>query len=79
MANPMRTVSFKLPEQLDDALSDLARRRRSSRSALVREALEGLTAGGRRSVTAAVDALVGPLDGPTDLSTNPKHLTGYGK
>ncbi len=79
MANPMRTVSFKLPEHLDDALSDLARRRKSSRSALVREALEGLATGGRRSVTAAVDALVGPLDGPTDLSTNPKHLAGYGK
>ena len=79
MAKPMRTVSFKLPEHLDDALSDLARRRKSSRSALVREALEGLAAGGRRSVTAAVDVLVGSLDGPIDLSTNPKHLAGYGK
>ena len=79
MANPMRTVSFKLPERLDDALSDLARRRKSSRSAVVREALEELAASGRRSVTAAVDALVGPLDGPGDLSTNPKQLTGYGK
>ena len=79
MAHPMRTVSFKLPEQLDDALSDLAPRRKASRSALVREALEGLAAGGRHSVTAAVDALVGPLGGPTDLSTNPKHLNGYGK
>ena len=79
MANPMRTVSFKLPEHLDDALSDLARRRNSSRSALVREALESLATSGRRSVTAAVDGLVAPLDGPTDLSTNPKHLVGYGK
>ena len=79
MANPMRTVSFKLPEQLDDALSDLARRRKSSRSALVREALASLAAGARLSVTAAVDALVQPLEGPTDLSTNPKHLSGYGK
>ncbi len=26
MANPMRTVSFKLPERLDDALNDLAQR-----------------------------------------------------
>lgn len=79
MTHPMRTVSFKLPEHLDDALSDLARRRKSSRSALLREALEGLATGGRRSVTAAVDRLVGPLDGPTDLSTNRKHLAGYGK
>ena len=78
MANPMRTVSFKLPEKLDDALSDLARRRNSSRSALVREALEGLARSGRSSVTAVVDELVGPLDGPKDLSSNPKHMRGYG-
>lgn len=79
MANPMRTVSFKLPEQLDDALSDLARRRKSSRSALVREALEALAAGECRSVTTVVDELVAPLDGPVDLSTNPRHMSRYGK
>jgi predicted transcriptional regulator len=79
MANPMRTVSFKLPERLDDTLSDMARRRKSSRSALVREALETLAKGKRRSVTAAVDELVTPLEGPADLSTNPKHLIGYGR
>lgn len=79
MANPMRTVSFKLSEQLDDALSELARRRKSSRSALVREALEALAKGTRRSVTAAVDELVTPVEGPADLSTNPKHMIGYGR
>ena len=79
MALPMRTVSFKLPQALADALSDLARQRKSSRSALVREALEVLASSGRRSVTAVVDELIGALDGPTDLSTNPKHLRGYGK
>jgi predicted transcriptional regulator len=75
----MRTVSFKLPELLDDALSDLARRRKSSRSALVREAVEALAKGKRRSVTAAVDELVNTLEGPADLSTNPKHMVGYGR
>lgn len=79
MANPMRTVSFKLPEALDEALTELARRRKSSRSALVREALEGLATTGRRSVTTVVDELIGDLDGPVDLSTNPKHMRGYGK
>jgi predicted transcriptional regulator len=79
MANPMRTVSFKLSEQLDDALSDLAKRRKSSRSALVREALEALAKSKRRSVTAAVDELVAPVEGPADLSTNPKHMVGYGR
>jgi predicted transcriptional regulator len=79
MANPMRTVSFKLPEQLDDALSDLARRRGASRSALVREALEVFARVERRSVTAAVDQFLTPVEGPLDLSTNPKHMTGYGR
>ena len=79
MSHPMRTVSFKLPEALDDALSELARRRKSSRSALVREALKVLTAGGRRSVTAAADELIKALDGPTDLSTGRRHMGGYGK
>jgi predicted transcriptional regulator len=79
MANPMRTISVKLSERLDVALSDLARRRKSSRSALVREAVEALATGTRHSVTAVVDELVGTLDGPPDLSTNPRHLTGYGR
>jgi len=81
MPAPMRTVSFKLPEKLDAALNDLARRRKSTRSALVREALEALAKGKRPSVTAAVDELIGSLEGegPRDLSTNPKHLVGYGR
>lgn len=79
MASPMRAVSVKLSKRLDDALSDLARRRKSSRSALVREALEALATGKRRSVTAVVDELVGALDGPPDLSTNLKHMNRYGK
>jgi predicted transcriptional regulator len=75
----VRTASFKLPESLDDALTELARRRYSKRSAIVREALEGLVRDGQRSATALVDELVGTLEGPSDLSTNPKHMRGYGK
>lgn len=78
MATPMRTVSVKLPERLDAALSDLAHRRRASRSALVREALEALATGPRRSVTSAVDEHIGTVNGPADLSTNPEQLIGYG-
>lgn len=79
MAAPMRTVSFKLPEDLDDALNELARTRRSSRSALVREALESLAKGKRRSVTALAGDLVGSVEGPSDLATNRKHMSGYGR
>ena len=79
MPAPMRTVSFKLPEGLDDALNDLARTRRSSRAAIVREALESLAKGKRRSVTALAGLLVGSVEGPSDLATNRKHMSGYGK
>lgn len=79
MSSPMRTVSFKLPPELDDALDDMARSRGASRSALVREALEALAKGRRRSVTALAGDLVGSLEGPSDLATNKKHMSGYGK
>ncbi len=45
----------------------------------MREALEALAKGKRRSVTAAVDEVVSPLEGPADLSTHPKYLSGYGR
>lgn len=79
MSTPMRTVSFKLPEELDDTLSDLARSRRASRSALVREALESLAKGPRRSVTSVAGSLVGSVEGPADLASNPEHMSRYGK
>jgi len=79
MTKSMRTVSFKLPAHLDETLDELARARGATRSALVREALEALAKGKRRSVTALAGDLVGSVEGPTDLATNKKHLSGYGK
>jgi len=75
----MRNVSFKLPEQLDETLTKMARARKATRSSIVREAIEALAKGKRRSVTAVVDEVVSPLEGPSDLSLNPKHMSGYGK
>jgi len=75
----MRTVSFKLPEDLNDALDELARSRGASRSALVREALESLAKGKRRSVTALAGKLVGSVEGPADLATHRRHMAGYGR
>lgn len=79
MARPMKTVSFKVTEELDKALTDLARLRKSSRSALVREALAAFEVERERSVTVAAGRLVGSLEGPADLSTNPRRMDGYGK
>ena len=75
----MRIVSIKLPADLDRELTDLARRRRLTRSAVVREALDSYARGPRRSVTSTAGGLVGVLKGgPTDLSTGGRHLAGYG-
>ncbi len=79
MSCRMRTVSVRIPKNLDDALNELARRRNASRCALVCQALEIYSTRCRRSVTAAVDDLVDALDGPSNLSTNPKGLRGFGK
>jgi predicted transcriptional regulator len=76
--NPMRTVSFKLPPELDEALTELAARRNASRSSLVREALLAYTAKKVASVTDLVDQLLPPDEGPADLSTNKKYLRDYG-
>lgn len=75
----MRVVSIKLPEELDEQLSAIARRRNASRSAILREALEAFARQPKHSVTDAAAELVGSLKGPRDLSSNSKNLEGYGK
>jgi Arc/MetJ-type ribon-helix-helix transcriptional regulator len=79
MPRAMRTVSFKLPADTDRALDDLARRRGSSRSAVIREAVEALARGEKRSVTELAGDLVGSVRGPGDLSTNPDYMDGFGE
>jgi predicted transcriptional regulator len=75
----MRTVSFKLPGHLVDALEVVARQRRTSKSALAREALQTLVASPRRSFTALANDLVGAVEGPADLATNPRHMRDFGR
>lgn len=75
----MRTISVKLPEVLDRELTELARQRHSTRSALVREALEAMVQAHPRSVAAVAGELIGAVDGPADLSSSPDHLVGYGE
>ncbi len=75
----MRTISLKLPPELDQRLTDLAEQRGVSRSAVVREALEAFAEGTSGSVTSQAADLVGSLKGPRDLSTESKHMQGYGQ
>jgi len=80
----MKTISLRLSESLDMKLSRVARQREQSKSEVIREALEqffngSLTAEKPLSVLDLVGDLAGCLEGPGDLSTNPKHMEGYGR
>lgn len=76
----MESMSIKLPRTLSAKVARLAKRRNVSRTEVVRDALEAYTAAEGSSVGSAVSDLKGCLKGlPRDLSTNPKHLKGYGE
>lgn len=76
-------MSIKLPKSLFQRLRKAARLRGQSKSAFVREAVEmHLDNGELASPGSCFDLasdLAGSLDGPPDLSTNPKHLKGFGQ
>jgi predicted transcriptional regulator len=76
----MRTVSVKLPERLDCRLTAIAKRRGTSRSQVLREALEALFAREPQPTVSELAAdLIGSIEGPADLSTNPKYMARYGR
>jgi hypothetical protein len=60
-------------------LTDLASRLRTTRSEVLRRALEAFARGNGKSVTAVAGEIVGSWRGPKDLSENPRHLEGYGR
>lgn len=79
----MKTISLKLPDDLDSRLTAAARRRGEPRSAVVREVLRTYLDASSESAAGSclelVADLAGCVKGPGDLSFNPKHLQGYGK
>jgi predicted DNA-binding protein len=79
----MTTVTVKLPTELDLRLEAEAKRKRTSKSAVIRQLVEdGLRANGRRAVHSCYELakdLCGSIKGaPRDLSTNKKYLEGFG-
>jgi hypothetical protein len=79
----VKTLSVKVPETLDARLAALARRKKTKRSVIVRQALTRyLTSQEPSSADSFLDLardLVGCVSGPPDLSTAKKHLKGYGR
>ena len=80
---PMKTITVKLPQGLAERLGRTVARRRSTRSAVVREAIEAHLSLERSETEGscfdlAAD-LAGSVEGPADLSTNRTRMKGYGR
>lgn len=79
----MGILTVKLPQPLQAKLDALVARRGQRKSDLVREAIERLVAERNASESTSVLGLIKDLKGsgrgPKDLSSNRKHLQGYGR
>jgi Ribbon-helix-helix protein, copG family len=76
----MKTLTVKLPEPLAAWLSRRAKELGRPQSEIVREALARAQAGGGTdSCHDLMMDVCGSVDGPKDLSTDPKYLDGFGK
>ena len=79
----MKTLTVKVPEDLDLKLTAVAAKRRESKSALIRAALEHIVKSSEtNSPNSCLDLakdLIGSVEGPSDLSHSSKHLKGYGR
>ncbi len=79
----MKTLSVKLPDGLDARLTAAARRRKTTKSSLVRKTLqEVLREQGQPKRGSALDLvrdLIGCVAGPADLSVNKAHLKTFGR
>jgi predicted DNA-binding protein len=78
MGTVLKTV--KLPADLAAALARKAKARGLTESDLIREGIEQVTADvDGLDMQAVIGADVGSGNGPGDLSTNRKRLSGYGR
>lgn len=80
----MKTLSFKVPEALDRRLAAVVKRRGVGKSVVVREALARYLEDANEVRRGSFLDLAGDLLGcvknaRADLSSNPRHLAGFGK
>jgi metal-responsive CopG/Arc/MetJ family transcriptional regulator len=79
----MKNVSLKLPDDLNARLERASKQWGATKSDIVRDALEMYLSNGatgrQLSIAELAADLVGSIEGPADLATNPKYMRGYGK
>ena len=74
----MRTVTIKVTEEQFVRLDAEAKSRGVSRSALIRRLLDKAPARRKHTLFDVMKPFIGTASGPEDLSTNKKHMAGYG-
>jgi metal-responsive CopG/Arc/MetJ family transcriptional regulator len=72
-------LSIRLDRDLVRLLDEEAARAKVSRSGYVRSVLRASLRQRRANAYDALAAYAGIVDGPADLSTNRKHLKGFGR
>ncbi|HXU39322.1 MAG TPA: ribbon-helix-helix protein, CopG family [Blastocatellia bacterium] len=80
----MKSISLKLSKALDAKLTSAAKQRRTTKTAILRAALDEYLARHAEphpeSVAALAKDLIGIASGgPPDLSYNKKHMEGFGR
>ena len=77
----MKTLSVELPEPLARWIERRSKKLNCTQSEVVCEALERERAGNNRAQSCRdlLEEINGEFDGSKDLSTDPKHLEGFGK
>lgn len=79
----MKAISIKLPDPLFHDLVQRATASASSQSEIIRSALTAYLQRDAQPTTAScadrAQRWTGMMKGPADLSTNPKHLAGFGE
>lgn len=75
----MKTLTVKVPESLASWLAQRAKALGRPQSELMRDALERSRNADTPSCHDLMAGFCGIVQGPKDLSTNPKHLNDFGK
>jgi Arc/MetJ-type ribon-helix-helix transcriptional regulator len=75
----MRTVTVKLPDEVFQKVSRSAAQRRVSKSEIIREALSAPETTAESLYSRIEDLVFDDTALPRDLSSNPRHLKGYGR
>lgn len=76
----MPIITVRLSRRESARVATLAKRRKVTRSELIRQAISQMDKAEKRTALDDLSELVGVIrDGPRDLATNPKHMKGFGR